>query len=155
VLVRLGGTPLQTPPLPTGVRLELVATAPAHRPKRMIVPVAGDWRPDPSGRPTLSVDVELEPGLLTSWPGAPAGRAGGVGPAGVIDVAATPPGTEIWLVATVGEGTRATIEVDCDALLHLLVVNPSVPAQQRRLTVKPSLLQAAAKTGGHELSVFP
>jgi len=154
VLVRLGSPPLKTRPLPTGVRLELIATAPGHATQRLIVPPDAPWTVV-GGRRVHSLEVNLEQAAVDVWPAAPAGVVGGIGPAGILQVTATPTGTELWLVVAIGDKTSNEVPLYCDGDAHLLVVNPNEPTQSRRLTVQQSLLKAAAQTGHGELSVYP
>ncbi len=154
VLLWLGRSPVVTGPLPTGVRLELLALAPDHQPERLVVPAGTEWK-DQDGTPTLNLTVALQPGPTLTWPEAPDGEVGGIGPAGTIRLEAEPAAAELWLVATAGTGTTGAISVPCDQKARILVVNPEQPEQQRRLSVEPKLLQAAAANGGAELSVNP
>ncbi|RLB63012.1 MAG: hypothetical protein DRI90_07805, partial [Deltaproteobacteria bacterium] len=76
VLLWLGRSPVVTRPLPTGVRLELLALAPDHQPERLVVPAGTEWK-DQDGTPTLSLTVALQPGPTLTWPEAPDGEVGG------------------------------------------------------------------------------
>ena len=155
VLVRLGSAPLETRPLPVGVRLELVATAPGHKPKRVVVPADATWSESVAGQRSMKLQISLEPGATTEWPDAPLGEVGGVGPAGQLDIEAVPPGTELWLVANAGVGAEQSLTVSCDDAPHLMVVNPLRPTEAQRITLAPSRLRAAAESGGLVLSVVP
>jgi hypothetical protein len=155
VLVRLGEGSFTTRSLPTGVRLELLAMAPGHRPKRVLVPADAEWIEGADGSRSLALAITLEAGDESSWPAAPAGDVGGMGPRGTIDVTVTPSNAEVWLVAGAGNDARGGIAVPCESAANLLVVNPREPAQQRRLSVGPELLAAAVRAGGAELSVKP
>jgi len=154
VLVLLGNTPLTTQALPVGVRLELMAIAPGHHPERVVVAEDANWVEPVDGKRSLAIELALETGLSDNWPNAPAGKVGGVGPAGHIHATSTP-GSELWLVAGAGHGDHRDISVPCDATATILVVNTDDPKQRRRLSVAPKLLAAAAQTGGAELSVTP
>ena len=151
ILLGLGEAPLTTRPVPTGVRLELVATAPAFEPERVVVPVDANWVEVEEGHRQLAVSMTLERGVSDHWPPAPAGKVGGIGPAGRIHVA-TEPTAEIWMVAAAGRGADATVVVACGADANLLVVDRSQPQQQRRLSVASAMLDAAARSGGADLS---
>jgi uncharacterized protein YjbI with pentapeptide repeats len=150
VLVRLGTAPLTTRQLPTGVRLELVALAPDHLPRRIVVAPDATWTK--GGVRALDLEAKLEPGVLTDWPSAPPGEVGGSGPAGVIHFSATPVSTELWLVTGAGDASDAKVSLPCDQTAHILVVDIDQPSQRKRLTVEPDLLAAAARTGEGELS---
>jgi hypothetical protein len=152
VLLRLGTAPLTTRALPRGVRLELVATAPDHEPGRFLIERDADWRESAGG---LDLHAKLEPGALRAWPGAPVGDVGGVGPAGQLNVDASPAGAEIWLVLAAGGGDRAWVTVPCEDTAHVLVVDPNEPARAKRVFLEPELLRAAAKSGAGEVAVQP
>jgi hypothetical protein len=154
VLLQLGQAPFTSRPLPTGVTLELIGLAPGHQPKRVIVPADAEWIDGPDGK-TMALPIELRPGVTNTWPDAPAGEVGGVGPEGTIDFTAKPADAEVWLVASAGEGERAPVTVPCGATAHLLVLNPREPTKRRRLSVEPNMLEAARHAGGAELSVQP
>jgi hypothetical protein len=150
ILLGLGRAPLATPPVPRGVRLELVALAPEHQPRRLIVAPDAPWKLGEDGIHKLELVVELEAGKAPEWPHAPAGEVGGTGPAGIVEFRATPSDAELWLVAAAG-----AIRVPCDEAARVLIVNPLKPEQQRRLSVEPALLRTAADTGKASLSVGP
>jgi hypothetical protein len=152
VLVSLGSTPLRSRPVPTGVRLELIATAPGHRPERLVVAPAAEWR-EVDGRRQLELDVALEPGLTARWPEAPAGEVGGVGPAGRLVFPQTRPAADVWLVVGAGNGHESDVTVPCAPAARLLVVNPRDPQQQRRLKVTEELLGEAAGSDVLEIAV--
>lgn len=154
VLALLGTTPLTTRPLPVGVRLELVATSPGHVAERMIIPADANWVEVTEGDRQLAVDLKLEAGLDGGWPAAPGGDVGGIGPAGRVHAASSPE-AELWLVVAAGSGNQAGISVPCAHTATLLVVNPDHPTAHRRVSIAPKLLEAAAQTGGAELSVQP
>ena len=151
VLLGLGEAPLTTRPVPTGVRLELVATASAFEPERVVIPVDANWVEVEEGRRQLAVSMTLERGVSDHWPPAPAGKVGGIGAAGRIHVA-TEPNAEIWLVAAAGRGADTTVAVACGADANLLIVDRSQPHRQRRLSVASALLDTAARSGGADLS---
>ena len=154
ILVRLGNAPLLTRALPSGVRLELVATAPGHRPARLIVPAKATWDQSDDAK-LLELKATLKPGMNARWPAAPEGELGGVGPEGRIRFSANASGTELWLVTGAGDAKLGSVVVPCRETAHILVVNTDNPTQRRRLTVEPGLLVAASRTGLGELSVFP
>ncbi|MBM4373835.1 MAG: hypothetical protein FJ095_02030 [Deltaproteobacteria bacterium] len=151
VLWRLGNAPLASRALPRGVRLELVATAPDHQPRRILVERDAAW--DPSG--ALALSATLEPGAASSWPSAPAGDVGGVGPAGQVTITATPSSTELWLVVAAGSSHRAPVSLPCEEAAHLLVVDPTAPSTPSRVDLEPEVLRAAARTGEAEIAVHP
>ncbi len=155
VLLRLGEAPFTSQPLPTGVTLELIGLAPGHQPKRVIVPKDAAWTEGEGGTRALALHLALEGGETNSWPAAPPGEVGGIGPQGTLDITAQPAGAEVWLVAGAGEGDRAKVSVPCASTAHLLVLNPRDPGKRRRLSVEPNMLDAARHAGGAELSVTP
>jgi hypothetical protein len=155
VLIGLGEAPLTSRPVPVGVRLELMAIAPTYQPKRLIIPADANWRDGLDGSRSLTLKVALEPGETNAWPSAPDGEVGGVGPNGHLELTAEQGGTEIWLVAAVGNDSSASVDVPCDRTAHILVVNPTNPHERRRLSVAARLLQAAAGNGGADISVKP
>jgi hypothetical protein len=155
VLLGLGQAPMTTRPLPVGVRLELLSLAPGYQPERVIVPSHAEWVVAPDGSRSMSLSLTLQPGETNTWPAAPAGDVGGIGPSGVIAVNAKPAGAELWLVVGAGEGDRRSITVPCGEPASLMVINPLDPAQRRRVTVAPNQLEAALAQGGAELSVKP
>jgi hypothetical protein len=153
VLLRLGTTPFDTGPMPVGVRLELVATAPGHRAARLIVPADATWSTDSLGRRSLGLEAKLEPSPSTGWPEAPAGSIGGVGPAGRLHLKGTPAGTEIWLVLDAGTSFGQPLAVGCDTPQVLMVVDPTRPGDARRLPLDPAELGASTSQAPLELSV--
>jgi hypothetical protein len=154
VLIALGRAPLEAGPLPSGVPLELVVTAPDHRPERVMIAPEADWQLA-EGRRVLELQSTLAEGGAPFWPPAAAGEIGGVGPAGTIRFSATPKDAELWLVAGAGDDATTTVRVPCRSEARLLVVNPARPEQQRRISVEPALLRAAAESGPASLSVRP
>ncbi|MEZ4446766.1 MAG: hypothetical protein R3B72_47245 [Polyangiaceae bacterium] len=155
VLLSLGPSGGELAEVPTGVPLELVVTAPGHDAQRVLVPADASWIELEAGHRRLSLPaVELKPGLGQSWPGAPEGRVGGLGPAGQLELASAPSG-EVWLVVAAGEQDHAAFSVACDREAKLLVVDTQKPDRQRRLEVAEPLLRAAAANGGAELSGRP
>ena len=152
VLLRLGTAPFTTSVLPRGVRLEVVATAPDHEPRRLVIEPDADWQGDGAG---LRLHTELTSGGLRTWPAAPPGEVGGVGPAGQLNVTSSPAGAELWLVLAAGEGRRARVALPCQSTAHLLVVDPAAAAHAKRVDLEPELLKAAAESGDGEVLVQP
>lgn len=134
VLLGLGKAPVTAAGLPSGTRLELVTTAAGHQPRRTVVPAERRWLASPSG-PLLDLAIELEPTSDPVWPDAPAGTTGGEGPAGTLQVSATPAQAEVWLVLAAGTGPRVVTAIPCDGPVELLVVNPADFGDQRRLSM--------------------
>jgi len=153
VLSLLGSAPLESPELPTGVPLELVATAPGHLAKRIVVASDSSWKMLDHKR-ILELNIRLEQGRSERWPEATAGDFGGVGPVGHLQVTDATAGTQLWLVVGIGEAETHTVDLPCNQDATLLVVNPAQPRQRRRMTVETPLLRAAAASGGGELSVL-
>jgi hypothetical protein len=148
VLLRMGVAPMQTPRVPSATRLEFVATAPGHRAERIVVPIEATWSTDTGGQRHLALRTELEPGPTTEWPLAPMGTSGGAGPAGRIEFAATPPGTEIWLVLHAGSEPVVEVPVAVGDGAHLMVVDLRRPETPCRLTLGAAELRAAAEQDG-------
>ena len=154
VLLRLGAAPLVAPPLPIGVRLELVVTATDHLPRRLVIERDAAFAEAAEGR-VLELDAKLAPGAMTEWPGAPAGDVGGTGKAGTVRLVDAPDGAEAWLVAAAGEGETAVLELPCANTAHVMVVNVAEPSKRKRIVIERELIDAAARAGGGELSGGP
>ncbi|MFP6686193.1 MAG: hypothetical protein VB934_15860, partial [Polyangiaceae bacterium] len=154
ILLKLGDAPFESRAIPTGVRLELVATAPGHQAERIVVPPDADWQPV-DGKRIMPLRLSLRQGDEQRWPSAPAARVGGTGPKGFLSVSSRAPNTELWLVAGAGQGSRNAVTVRCDDTAELLVVNPTRPDQRKRLRVEPPLLRAAAETKAGAIPVMP
>lgn len=152
LLLRLGAAPFTTTNLPKGVRLELIATAAGHQPKRIVVEEDADWS---LASGALALDATLDPGPTSTWPAAPAGEVGGKGPAGSVSFSATPAATELWLVLHAGEGTRKSVALPCGTRAELIALDPAEPNQFRRAQLEPELLTAAARTGDAEVAMLP
>ena len=151
VLLSLGGSPAELT-LPTGVRLELVATAPGRAPERIVVERDARWT-DGADRPTLVLRSDLGEASEPSWPVAPrGGSTGGVGPAGTLRWSANDD-TELWLVVAAGEGPVEEIALPCTGPARLLVADPEAGSTPRSLTLDDELLRAARQAGPAELSV--
>ncbi|MBI4703313.1 MAG: hypothetical protein HY744_19525 [Deltaproteobacteria bacterium] len=151
VWLLLGKTPLTTPPLPRGVRLELVATAAGHAAQRLVVPPDAPWKSE--GRAALlKLVAALEPGGDTAWPPAPPGAVGGSGRAGIIEVTSTPEPAEIWLVVAAGPSGSDAVELGCERAAELLALSPAQPQVRRRFVVGLPELRAAAAAGGAPVS---
>jgi hypothetical protein len=149
VLLSLGRAPLVTRPLPTGVRLELVALAPDGAVERLVVPADAAWAAAPDG--TRMLTLEAAPRPAASWPAAPEGAVGGVGPAGRVQIQTSALGAEMWLVVGAGRGESAALSLPCDEPARLLVVDPTRPADRRHTSLDPGLLRAAASQGGADV----
>ncbi len=154
ILLKLGDAPFESRAIPTGVRIELVATAPGHQTERIVVPPDADWQPV-DGKWIMPLRLSLRQGDEQWWPSAPAARVGGTGPKGFLSVSARAPNTELWLVAGAGQGSRNAVTVRCEDTAELLVVNPTHPYQRKRLRVEPPLLRAAAVTNAGAIPVMP
>ncbi|MCC6521131.1 MAG: hypothetical protein IT373_00585 [Polyangiaceae bacterium] len=158
VLLALGEAPLETGPVPRGVRLELVAMAPRHAPARIVVPADAPWRED-AGRRVLDVATELVREDGAAWPAPPdAGASGGVGPAGTLRWSARPEGAELWLVVAAGTGGDAEVELPCGVPARLFVADPSKPVSPtsaRTVTLDADLLRAAATAGPADVDLGP
>lgn len=154
ILLKLGDAPFESRAIPTGVRLELVATAPGHQAERIVVPPDAEWQPV-DGKRIMPLRLSLRQGDEQRWPSAPAARVGGTGPKGFLSVSSRAPNTELWLVAGAGHSSRNAVTVRCDDAAELLIVNPRHPDKRKRLRVEPPLLRAAAETKAGAIPVMP
>jgi hypothetical protein len=145
VLVRSGVAPIDVDRVPSGARLEFVATSDGYAPRRAVVPQGAAWE-TAAGKRRYELAIQLEKsrakaGMLDPWPAAePGSTVGGEGSPGTVHVVTSPRGAEVWMLA--GGSPEATIEsLPCGAGLELLVAG----AQQgqpfrRRLRVDASEL---------------
>ena len=134
VLILEGQAPLDVGSMPVGARLEFVATHDGYAPKRTVVPADAQWDKPPADKPDAGsryeVGVQLDPtkakaGSVDSWPSAEPGTSvGGDGPPGVVHIASTPKGAEVWLLAGLGPATRID-QIRCDADVDVLVAGPT------------------------------
>ncbi|MBK6696204.1 MAG: hypothetical protein IPG50_29015 [Myxococcales bacterium] len=140
ILLRIGQAPVEVDHMPVGTRLEFVATAESHAPKRAVIPAGGAWEKSGDGRPRYELAIQLDPskarGAVDPWPPAePGSSAGGEGAPGVVRVVASPKGAEVWLL--VGLGPEALIErLPCAGDTHVLVAG--TPSLRKRLVVRES-----------------
>jgi hypothetical protein len=150
VLLRVGQAPADVEHMPVGARLEFVATAEGHVPRRTVVPANAAWDPGPDGKPRFEVAVQLEPvkpakpgaraaatvSAEVAWPaGEPGTDVGGQGSPGTVHVVSTPRGAEIWLLA--GMGPEALIEqLPCKGDVDVLLAGPG--AYRKRIHLKES-----------------
>jgi hypothetical protein len=154
VLLKLGTAPFESRALPSGVRLELIATKPPLGAKRIVLSPKTIWTKTETGR-FLALDVELSPASNERiWPAYEAATVGGSGPPGRVRFE-SPVGANLWLVAAYGLGRTADVGVPCKGGADILIVNPDAPQQRRRLRIEQELLQAASTTDGVELSAQP
>jgi hypothetical protein len=147
ILLRVGQAPVNVERMPVRTRLELVATAEGHAPRRAVVRSDATWETGPDGKPRIDVPVQLDPskarpGAVDPWPAAEAGsEVGGVGPPGTVHVISNVPGAEVWLLA--GLGPEARIEqLRCDGDIDVLVAGQP-PNARKRLRVSEKDVQAA------------
>lgn len=146
ILLRMGQAPLDVERMPVGTRLEFVATAEGHAPRRAVVKADAQWEKTSEGKPRIDVPIQLDPskakaGALDPWPAAePGSQVGGSGAPGTVHVLSTPRAAEIWLLA--GLGPEARIEqLRCDADIDVLLAGP--PQLRKRLHVSEKDIQAA------------
>ncbi len=138
ILLRVGQAPVEIDRMPVGTRLEFVATADAHAPKRAVVPAGSIWEKGPDGNPRYELAVQLDPSRakagLDPWPPAEAGSsAGGEGAPGTVRIVSSPKGAEVWIL--VGLGPEALIErLPCTGDTQVLVAGSS--AFRKRLVVR-------------------
>jgi hypothetical protein len=162
VLVRSGIAPIDVERIPSGARLEFVATSDGYSPRRAVIPQGAAWD-QINGKPRFELGIQLErsrakAGVLDPWPaGEPGSTVGGNGPPGTVHVVTTPRGAEVWMVA--GAGPDTTIEaLPCAVGLELLVAG-SAQGQpfRRRLRVDASALtpEASANTIAGRISASP
>jgi hypothetical protein len=155
VLLRVGQAPVDVDKMPVGARLEFVATAEGHAPKRAVVPSGASWEPR-DGKPRFELSVQLEPskakpGTVDLWPaGEPGIQVGGNGPPGTVHVVTNPKGAEVWELA--GIGPEARIEnLRCDADVEVLVAGPTTLRKRLRVGAADFIRQDADPKGGHRL----
>jgi hypothetical protein len=127
VLWRVGQAPTDVERMPVG-RLEFVATAEGHAPKRAVVPAGASWDTGADGKPRFELAVQLDPakkpGVVEPWPpGEPGTSVGGNGAPGTVHLVTTPRGAEVWLL--VGLGPEARVErLKCESEVDVLVAGP-------------------------------
>ena len=138
VLILEGQAPLDVSSMPIGARLEFVATHDGYAPKRTVVPADAQWdRPAKNAEAgaRYEIGVQLDPskakaGQVDSWPSAEPGTSvGGDGPPGIVHVASTPKGAEVWLLAGLGPATRID-QIRCDVDVDVLVAGPTTFRQR-------------------------
>jgi hypothetical protein len=162
VLVRSGVAPIDVERVPSGARLEFVATSDGYAPRRAVVPQGATWE-SIGGKPRFELAIQLEKsrakgGALDAWPATEAGTTvGGNGQPGSVHVVTTPRGGEVWMVA--GAGPETTLgALPCGTGLELLVAG-SAQGQpfRRRLRVDGSQLTAegSASTVTARVSAAP
>jgi hypothetical protein len=159
ILLRVGQAPVNVERMPVKTRLELVATAEGHAPRRAVVKSDATWEAGPDGKPRIDVPIQLEPstarpGTVDAWPAAEAGsEVGGVGPPGTVHVISNVTGAEVWLLA--GLGPEARIEqLRCDGDIDVLVAGQP-PNARKRLRVSEKDIRAAKADaqGAREVAV--
>lgn len=146
ILLRMGQTPLDIERMPVGTRLEFVATAEGHVPRRAIVRADAVWDRGADGKARIDVPIQLDPskvkpGAIDPWPAAePGSEVGGTGAPGTVHAISNVRGAEVWLLA--GLGPEARIEqLRCDAEIDVLLAGP--PGLRRRLHVSREQIEAA------------
>ncbi|MFO0739323.1 MAG: hypothetical protein U0270_25730 [Labilithrix sp.] len=155
ILLRVGSAPVDVDHMPVGARLELVATAEGHAPRRAVIAAESVWDKGPDGKPRIEVPIQLDPskskpGTVDPWPAAePNSQVGGSGAPGTVHVVSNVRGAEIWLLA--GLGPDAKMEQKCDGDVDVLIAgppeNPKDPKAQpvrKRLHVGDKEIAAAA-----------
>jgi hypothetical protein len=149
ILLRVGQAPVEIDHMPVGTRLEFVATAEGHAPKRAIVPSNASWEKGADGKPRYELAIQLDPSRPKGqdpWPPAePGSSAGGEGAPGVVRVVSTPKGAEVWLL--VGLGPDALIErLPCSGDTQVLVAGTT----RKRLVVRESDFAPVAASPGQK-----
>jgi hypothetical protein len=160
VLLRVGQAPADVDHMPVGARLEFVATAEGHIPKRTVVPAKATWDPGPDGKPRFEVAVQLEPAKASkpgargvtpepSWPqGDPGTDVGGQGAPGTVHIVSTPRAAEIWLLA--GMGPEALIEqLPCKGDVDVLLAGPG--SYRKRLHLKEAEFVTSESPAGQAI----
>ncbi|MBP9112225.1 MAG: hypothetical protein KBF88_05415 [Polyangiaceae bacterium] len=106
ILIRKGQAPIDIPLLPSGVRLEFVATAEGFAPKRTVLTKDAWELVDGKMRAEVAVQLEktrAKTGMVDPWPpGEPGTESGGKGSPGTAHIVSQPRGAEIWLLAGIG-----------------------------------------------------
>jgi hypothetical protein len=151
VLVRSGVAPIDVERVPSGARLEFVATSDGYAPRRAVIPQGATWE-SVGGKPRFELAIQLErsrakAGALDAWPPAEPGTAvGGNGSPGNVHVVTTPRGAEVWMVA--GGGPETTMgALPCGTGLELLVAGGAQGQPfRRRLRVDGSQLTPEGST---------
>ncbi len=160
VLLRVGQAPADVEHMPVGARLEFVATAEGHIPKRTVVPAKATWDTGPDGKPRFEVAVQLDPAKPSKpnargvagdppWPqGDPGIDVGGEGAPGTVHIVSTPRAAEIWLLA--GMGPEAVIQqLPCKGDIDVLVAGPG--AYRKRLHLKEAEFVSSEPTPGQAI----
>jgi hypothetical protein len=152
VLIREGQAPVDVEHMPSGVRLEFVATAEGFAPKRAVVPEGAAWD-NATGKPRFDLPVQLDKskaraGAVDPWPPIePGTEVGGKGTPGTVHVISSPKGAEIWVLA--GIGPDATIEefVGCDTDIDVLVAGPTTYRKRLRVPASSFVADPSGKAG--------
>lgn len=145
ILLRMGQAPVDVERMPVGTRLELVATAEGHAPRRAVIKAESPWDKGPDGKPRIEVPIQLDPskakpGAVDPWPAAePGSQVGGSGAPGTVHVVSNVRGAEVWLLAGLGPEARID-QLRCDADIDVLLAGP--PALRRRLHVSDKDIEA-------------
>ncbi len=147
ILLRVGQAPVDVQRMPMKTRLEFVATAEGHAPRRAVVRADATWDSGPDGKPRIEVPIQLDPskarpGQVDPWPAAePGSEVGGTGAPGTVHVVSNVRGAEIWLLA--GLGPEARIEqLRCEGDIDVLIAGQPANAR-KRLHVAEKDVQAA------------
>lgn len=128
VLLRVGKAPVDMASLPVGTRIEFVATAEGHVPKRAVIPAQVPWDRGPDNKPRYELALELvpsraRPGTEDPWPASePGTQVGGRGEPGSVHLVSTPRGADVWLL--IGLGPEARYQpLPCDADVDVLIAH--------------------------------
>jgi len=138
ILLLMGQAPVDVERMPVGTRLEFVATAEGHAPRRAVIKGESHWDKGPDGKPRIEVPIQLDPskakpGSVDPWPAAePGSQVGGSGAPGTVHVVSNVRGAEVWLLAGLGPEARID-QLRCDGDIDVLFAGP--PALRRRLHV--------------------
>jgi hypothetical protein len=145
ILLLMGQAPVDVERMPVGTRLEFVATAEGHAPRRAVIKGESPWDKGPDGKPRIEVPIQLDPskakpGAVDPWPAAePGSQVGGSGAPGTVHVVSNVRGAEVWLLAGLGPEARID-QLRCDSDIDVLFAGP--PTLRRRLHVSEKEIAA-------------
>jgi hypothetical protein len=135
VFAKSGAAPLEVPRVPTGTKVEMLATMGGFPPVRAVVPASAAWTVA-SGVPRYEIVINLHRGAVDAGaaPKADAGQpAAPVAPGmpGAVRVVTVPPGAEIWV--PVGRGPDVKVDgLGCAAPVDLLLVGTTDAGRPHR-----------------------
>jgi hypothetical protein len=151
ILLRVGQAPVDVERMPVGTRLEFVATAEGHAPRRAVIQAEATWDKAPDGKPRIEVPIQLDnskvkPGMVEPWPAAePGSQVGGSGAPGTVHVVSNVRGAEVWLLAGLGPEARID-QLRCEGDIDVLLagVGTGQNALRKRIHVAEKDIAATA-----------